>query len=219
MEDMIVKKGYYAYMLRVDCPSTHDEQKYKDFDDTLKHLKEWGDRYDLVYYIAGQEYSNTGKPHLQAIVWFEKLVDKNKLRNWWKTRSANTKQSVAFTSAKKIKSLAKYSMKDKNYVTNLHIDEISKIGKWETAKKLRELWTDQLSAYAQQIAEQYNKCDYTDTYVNSANQLKQYDFIDDILLFYRKHNKRPHKSTIEHLLWKCKIITNTQWIDKHKIVY
>ncbi len=58
-----------------------------------------------------------------------------KLRNWWKGKTSDTKQPVSFTSAKKITSLSKYVKKDNNFVTNLHLEEIKKIGLWETKKK------------------------------------------------------------------------------------
>lgn len=208
MKDTLVKLGYYAYMLRVDI--------LNDFNEAVEWFHDWKQKYDCVYYIVGQEISNDGKPHLQSIVWFENeisLKDKPKLRNWWNDRSANTKQSVAFTSAKKIKSLAKYSKKDENFITNLHDEEIKKIGNWENAQQRRALWTEKLEKYAASVAiELKNKEDDYDVqevqtnyatykYKYPIEQIRE-EFLVKILQFYRQNKKRPSRSTLHYLVWK-----------------
>lgn len=201
MKDTLVKEGYWAYMLRVDCL----EQGDSTYTDAIKCFHEWKQKYDCVYYIIGKEISEKGKIHLQSIVWFESEQDKSKLRNWWKSRSAKTKQSVAFTSAKKVKNLAKYSMKDNNYVTNLHNDEIQRIGKWETAKQKRELWSEQLFKYAEQQAIKIQKIEEQH---QQGNWWCRTEFLCKLLDYYKKHNKRPNRATLQYLSWKLNFRSN-----------
>lgn len=210
MKDNIVKLGYYAYMLRVDV--------LNDFNEAVQWFHEWKQKYDCVYYIVGQEISKEGKPHLQSVVWFEnEIMNKPKLRNWWKTRSANTKQSVAFTSAKKIQNLAKYSKKDNNYITNLHNEEIKKIGNWETPAKARAEWSEKLQTYAESVAKEIkeNMEGYDSTvqvgydtykYHEPDNFVKEQVLIK-VLEFYRINNKRPNRNTLQYLVWKLELST------------
>jgi len=197
MKDNVVKLGYYAYMLRVDI--------LDDFSSAIKLFHEWKNKYACVYYIVGQEVSKLGKKHLQSIVWFEtEIMDKPKLRNWWLKRSAKTKQAVAFTSAKKVQNLAKYSKKDNNYITNLHEEELKKIGKWETPEKLRKNWSEKLEKFATGIAKEVKLFSQT-PYETKVKVLTS------ILEFYRRHNKRPHRSTIQYLVWKLELNENSDY--------
>lgn len=199
MKDNIIKLGYYAYMLRVDV--------LNEFNEALEWFHEWKQKYNCVYYIVGQEISQEGKPHLQSIVWFEnEIMDKPKLRNWWKTRSANTKQSVAFTSAKKIQNLAKYSKKDNNYITNLHEEEIKKIGKWETPAKARAEWSEKLQTYAETVAKEYKKKD--EVHQQGTYWVREKVLIK-ILEYYRANNKRPNRNTLQYLVWKLELSSNS----------
>lgn len=215
MKDTIVKEGYWAYMLRVDCPKTDNEWFYKDFDDMLKWFHEWKVKYNCVYHIVGHEYSAEGKAHLQSIVWFESEQDKSKLRNWWKTRSANTKQAVAFTSAKKVRNLAKYSMKDNNYVTNLHNEEIKRIGKWETANQRRVIWTEKLQLYAEKVAKNYKQQD--EIHQQGSYWIKQ-KFLNKMLDFYKENYKRPNRVTLQYLLWKYNLRSNQDLLEDWKLL-
>ncbi len=132
-------------------------------------------------------------------------MDKPKLRNWWKTRSASTKQSVAFTSAKKIQNLAKYSKKDNNYITNLHEQEIKKIGKWETPAKARQEWTEKVHIYAEAVAKQVKK---QDEEVCQGTYWIRQKVLGKVLDFYRANNKRPNRSTFTYLVWKLELASN-----------
>lgn len=204
MKDTLVKPGYWAYMLRVDCL----EQGDSTYTDAIKCFHEWKQKYDCVYYIIGKEISEKGKIHLQSIVWFESEQDKSKLRNWWKSRSAKTKQSVAFTSAKKVKNLAKYSMKDNNYVTNLHNEEIQRIGKWETAKQKRELWSQQLYKFAEETVYKI-----TEEGHNPSSLWSRQKFLCTLLDYYKKYNKRPNRSTLQYLQWKLNLRSNADFLE------
>lgn len=197
MKDNVVKLGYYAYMLRVDI--------LDDFSSAIKLFHEWKNKYACVYYIVGQEVSKLGKKHLQSIVWFEtEINDKPKLRNWWLKRSAKTKQAVAFTSAKKVQNLAKYSKKDDNYITNLHEEELKKIGKWETPEKLRKNWSEKLENYATGITKEVKQ------YGLDQSEIKRQVLIS-ILEFYRKNKRRPHRTTIQYLVWKLELNENPDY--------
>jgi hypothetical protein len=216
MEDQVIKKGYWAYMLRVDV-----EQGFSESSKSHNDFMEWAKKYDCVYYIVGYEISENGKPHLQCIVWFENKVNQTKLRNWWKTRCAKTKQPVAFASAKKIKNLSKYSMKDKKYITNLHNEEIAKIGKWDTPTKKRAEWNDELDKKCKEIAESIKDEDYeqfygqidweTNVQTFTKEKWKAEQFCEKILEYFREKNKRPNRSSIQYLMWKYKIIDNSAY--------
>ena len=122
MEDTSVKKGYYAYMLRVDIA-------HKDVEATIdEYLSKW----ETPYWLIGKEVApETEKEHLQGIIWYEnRLKDSSNHRKWWKDRASKTVQPVALTSAKKIKNLMAYCKKDENFITNLTELEINRIALW-----------------------------------------------------------------------------------------
>lgn len=214
MEDLIIKKGYWAYMLRVDIR--------EDFNQSVNDFHEWAKKYDCVYYIVGKEVSEKDKPHMQCITWFESKQNATKLRNWWKTRCAGTKQPVAFTSAKKIKNLAKYSMKDNNFLTNLHSDEITRIGKWETPAKRRQEWNIELEEKCKEIAKKVTELDQNHWDSNETSQWTgtygAERFLSEVLEYYREKEKRPCRGTLQYLLWKHKMITNADYISALNIL-
>jgi hypothetical protein len=199
MEDSIVKKGYYAYSLRVDIPHGNHEV-----------INEWLTKYNAAYWIIGEEVSEQNKQHLQCIIWFESRQQMPKLRNWWKGKTSTTKQPVSFTSAKKITSLGKYCKKDNKFVTNLSPEEILKIGNWETKAKKKQKFMDKLYEYAHTLEfvpeEPYNEY---------ASLDDKYEFIGKMLDFYREHNVRPNKSTISYLLWREKYWQNCDWVKNN----
>jgi len=71
MEDTLVKPGHMAYQFRVDINPKVG----------VILLKEWMKKYDVKYYICGEEVSDQGKPHFQCVLWFETKVSTTKLRN------------------------------------------------------------------------------------------------------------------------------------------
>ncbi len=206
MEDNIVKPGLYAYSFRVDLP--HDK---------ITKVLEFIKRYETQYYIVGQETSDLGKPHFQCILWYDKKINQSKLRNWWKGKTLETKQPCSLVTAKKIKNLAKYTMKDENFITNLSEEEINKIGKWN--KKLEAVeWSIELDKYAEYIRDVTDGYDCKvpvgwDTYTTSPEP-RMIEFMSCMLDFYKVHSKRPNRNTLQYLAWKYGIISNDFIISK-----
>lgn len=135
MEDTTIIKTQYAYMLRLDVPN--DAEKFEDL------IHKWIEKYSCTFYLGKKENgAQTGKLHYQLIVWFEqKLCNKNmtKLRNWWSDKCGSHKNSHAFTSARKVASLASYSTKeDTELFTNLSTGQLLKIPKWKNKDALKK---------------------------------------------------------------------------------
>ena len=197
MEDTIVKPGLWAYQFRVDLPTK----------DTAKVFEFIG-KYNIAFYIIAEEISALGKPHIQSIIWTPIEMNTTKLRNWWKGKTLKTKQPVSITSAKKIKSLAKYTMKDGKFLTNLTKTEVQSIGKWD--KKLKQtIWKDLLFI----TAEEYDDSHVTGDYRTPLHRAILYDFMGHMLDLHKSHNKRPARSTLNYLGWKYGYISNTELIN------
>ncbi len=200
MEDTVIKLNHYAYSFRVDV----------NIDNGLTRIMEFLKKYDVKHYICGAEVSDKGKQHFQCILWFDKKINTAKLRNWWKGKTLDTKQPVSLTSAKKIKNLGKYTMKEKNFITNLSKEEIENIGKWspkkkaaewaqildEHAKKFREGGTDEISRY------------WTAAYETDYHNSELMAFLCYMLDFYKANAKRPSRVTLQYLAWKHGHMTN-----------
>lgn len=191
MEDTKVFPGLFAYQFRVDI---HE-------DNTI--LNDFMQHYNIKYFICGHEISDNNKPHYQCILWFDKKQDSSKLRNWWKGKTLPTKQPVSFTSAKKIKSLGKYTMKDGNYLTNLSNQQINDIGKWKKSVKLQE-WNDKVHVEIERYTEEMVHC------LNFSKTAYIKEFIIHLISFYRIHNRRPMRSHIQYLAWKHGYISDTE---------
>ncbi len=195
MEDTICKKGFYAYMLRVDV----------DHDKAIKLFSTWREKYNCAYWIIGLEHGDqTGKQHIQGIVWFESLQKMDKLRNWFRDKVNKTTQPVAFTSAKKITNLAKYCLKDGNYETNLTKDEIEKIGKWNVGDGSDYKFMNELYKYCDKLQK-----------LTGEDHLYQREFVYKLLDFYQLKGKRPSKSTMDYILFKYRYVTNEEWYNNH----
>ncbi len=205
MEDKVVKPGLYAYQFRVDLP----------IDSGLTKVMEFCQKYNVKHYIIGAEVSSLGKPHFQSILWFESKINASKLRNWWKGKTAKTEQPVSLTSAKKIKNLAKYTMKDKNFTTNLTKEELKLIGKWSPKVKAAE-WSQLLDDYAKKFHEQSDEIDacYDQAYQSTYDNNKLYAFLSYMLDFYKSNDKRPSRATLQYLAWKHGHMTNNYLIQK-----
>ena len=188
MEDTKVFPGLFAYQFRVDI---HE-------DNTI--LNDFMEHYNVKYFICGHEISDNNKPHYQCILWFDKKQDSSKLRNWWKGKTLPTKQPVSFTSAKKITSLSKYTMKDGNYLTNLQQQQINDIGKWKKSLKFQE-WNDKLEAEIKrwQIEQQQEECAYCHYFEG---------FVLHVLQYYKDNKRRPNRNTIIYNAWKHGYLTN-----------
>ncbi len=207
MEDTIIKPGLYAYQFRVDVDNNSD----------LSLVMEFITKYDVKHYIIGAEVSSLGKQHFQSILWFSQKIDSSKLRNWWNGKTATTKQPVSLTSAKKIKNLGKYTMKEKNFITNLTKEEISLIGQWSPKVKADQ-WSKMLDDFAKKF-----DADDVDTHqkVWVSHDTYHYDpkatlyaFIAYMLDYYKTNNKRPSRATLQYLAWKHGHMTNRLLINQ-----
>ena len=207
MEDKEIKPGFYAYSFRVDI--AHDTG--------LPRIMEFIKKYDVQFYICGAETSDLGKKHFQCILWFKSKQNATKLRNWWSGKTSETKQPVSLTSAKKIKNLGKYAMKDKNFTTNLTKEEISAIGKWSPKVKQKE-WTDMLEEHAKKFdpveceVETYHQVSFNTQAYNPDAVLCA--FLSYMLDYYMLKNKRPSRVTLQYLAWKHGHMKNSYLIQK-----
>lgn len=138
MEDTFIIKTQYAYMLRLDVPTKQNapDTKFEDL------IHKWINKYGCTFYLGKLENGAvTGKLHYQMIVWFEQqLCNKTmtKLRNWWADKCGSHKNSHAFTSARKVASLASYSTKeDTELFTNLSYEQLQRIPQWKNKKALK----------------------------------------------------------------------------------
>jgi len=196
MEDTIVKPGNIAYQFRVDV----------DTENGLTLVMTFMKKYDVQYYICGAEKSENNKQHFQCILWFKSAVNTTKLRNWWKGKTLQTKQPVSLTSAKKIVNLAKYSMKEQNFVTNLTKEELGKIGQWKK-KNSKTDWTTALDEHAKKFkTTSYDLVEGTD--------YMTHEFFSYMLDYYKSNFKRPSRATLQYLAWKHGYITNNYLIMK-----
>ena len=201
MEDKNVKPGLYAYQFRVDI----------QIDIGLTRVMEFINKYNVQYYIAGAETSSLGKQHFQCILWFKDKINTSKLRNWWKGKADTTDQPVSLTTAKKIKNLAKYTMKDKNFTTNLTKEEIKLIGQWAPKAKAAE-WSQMLDEHAAKydvVVESFEACEYGNTTVHKYNsKIGLHAFVCYMLDYYKANSKRPSRATLQYLSWKHGHMTN-----------
>lgn len=214
MEDQKVKVGLFAYQLRVDTPDK-------------KLVDEWLEKYNVPFYLYGQEEGKlTGKKHIQAIVWFkEKLEQKEmiKLRLYFKGKTLETKQPVAFTVCRKPESLVKYVKKDGKISTNLTDEEVLRFGDWKSKEQLNKLFKEALYDYAKTIAFVPQEIEYTDQekidYYYTKETMYSYtspdsddkkEFILKIIEFYRNQKRYPVKSTINSLLFMHGYISNIE---------
>ncbi len=197
MEDQVVKPGLYAYQFRVDI----------DTSSGLTRMMSFIKKYDVKHYIVGAETSDKGKQHFQCILWFQTKIDTSKLRNWWKGKADTTKQPVSLTTAKKIKNLAKYTMKENNFVTNLSKEEIQLIGKWSPKVKKAE-WSQLLDDHAKK----FNSLISDQNYQPYSELLTH--FLCYMLDFFKANNKRPSRASLQYLAWKHGYMSNQFLIQK-----
>jgi len=210
MEDTLVKPGHYAYQFRVDIGIA----------DGLTTVMQFMQKYNVKYYIVGAEVSTCKKEHFQCILWFEKKINSTKLRNWWKGKTTETKQPVSLTSAKKIRNLAQYTMKESNFTTNLTQDEVSSLGKW-SQKPDKLQWTELLDKHAKAfdptqvvhvpIYETYKECEYEQP---DDARVTLHSFVSYMLDFYKENQKRPNRATLQYLAWKHGYMTNYSLIKQ-----
>ncbi len=204
MEDTEVKPGHIAYQFRVDI--AHNPG--------LTRVMEFMKKYDVTYYIVGAEVSDLGKPHFQSIIWFKTKQNTTKLRNWWKGKADETKQPVSITTAKKITNLAKYTMKENNFITNLTPEEVKRIGRWK--KKIQDAeWSITLDEHCKKFTYEGTDTVQTgwDTYAHSTKP-RMYAFLSYMLDFYKDNNRRPSRATLQYLAWKHGYMSNNYLIEQ-----
>lgn len=199
MEDLIVKPGLYAYQFRVDIPTATGLTKVLEF------IK----KYQCTHYIIGAETSDLGKEHFQCVLWFKEKVNQSKLRNWWSGKTSETKQPVSLTTARKIKNLAKYTMKELNFITNLSEDELKLIGRWAPKVKAAE-WSKLLDKHALKF-----KAMWCEEFNSHTEEPPVVQFMCHMLELYRENNRRPNRATLQYVAWKHRYVTDqcliSQW--------
>ncbi|MFQ0974263.1 hypothetical protein, partial [Gilliamella sp. CG35] len=88
---------------------------------------------------------------------------------------------------------------------NLSVEEVEMIGVWKDKKDKKKAFMEELYSFASYSADRIK---------GLADQGKlidaQQDYIVELLEFYRKHNKRPNRSTIHYILWKEKFQSSRQ---------
>lgn len=229
MQDTTVIVGHFAYMLRVLIPVKGENpgqaSAWPGFNPATVHFHNWVERYKCTHFIVGNEFGSlTGQPHLQGIVWFEALISTDKLRSWWVTKYG--KGSCALTNAKKIGSLSKYCMKDHVFNTNLSSEQIVAIGKWKFGEGSDYTFMCSLYDFSHEFMvkhkEYYNKTlsPSVDNFIlkiddDDYEMPSTREFVLAVLQFYREAGKRPSKATIDYLLFKENIYTNSVWYDRN----
>lgn len=191
MEDKTVINGHFAYQLRVDIK----------LDEAIKRFMEWKEKYNVTHYVVGLETAESGKEHIQALVWFEnKLENVTKVRNWWQGKCSKTRQPISCTSAKKVQNLASYCMKGKNYVTNLEKEQIDQLPTWVDRKEFKknktDSWTNDLEGYMLEAKD---------------NDMERQDVAIGLLELYKKHNKMPTRTRLQYLMWRYGFIENESY--------
>ncbi len=139
MEDTIIIKTHYAYMLRADLPPVKSNTNVVIKD----NLSAWIESSGCSFYLGCKERGKeTGKLHHQMIVWFENKLSPKEMtrqRNWWRGKCGNHRNNHAFTSARKVATLASYSTKENGeLITNLSAAQLKLIPKWQNKKALKE---------------------------------------------------------------------------------
>jgi len=172
MEDTVIIKTQYAYMLRADLPPVKSNTNVVIKD----NLSAWIESSGCSFYLGCKEKGKeTGKLHYQMIVWFEhKLSGKEmtKNRNWWRGKCGTHKNNHAFTSARKVATLASYSIKeDGEIITNLSKNQLKLVPLWKNKKALKECNKDKYNRLLAEKVEAYIKspCNVQDIHQVKCN--------------------------------------------------
>lgn len=140
MQDTTIVPDFWAYSYRYDIPDIHVVKHLAIFYDKIKRdFLDLLDGYPFIHYYLGtlEIGQITKKPHIQAIVWAPhklKIAEMQMVRNRTRALYGYEKNDgkLAFSSAKKIKSLAAYCSKDDtvDLITNLPADTLENLDKW-----------------------------------------------------------------------------------------
>jgi len=202
MEDTIIIKTHYAYMLRADLPPVKSDTNVVIKD----NLGLWIESSGCSFYLGTEEEGTiTGKRHYQMIVWFENKLsakEMTKQRNWWRGKCGTHKNNHAFTSARKVVNLSSYCTKDTDkLITNLSPGQLSLVPKWKNKKALKENNKEKFRRLLTEKLETFRKTCITQHGIDSESQ-----YGDSPWDPYRKGNPDYEKF--------CEILH-----DAHKEVY
>lgn len=215
MEDNIIFKNKFAYQFRVDMikEELDDDDNLiakRVFNDVPNPIdintpfgqlhKEHIDRIELMlkehfnkYIVCIENGKNTNKIHYQAILWSDKRIDnaeKNIKQKYFSLQKNRFKDnSISFTTAKKIKSLASYVSKSSYYIfNNLTTEQLSQIPKWLSKQNMKEEWKDKVRKHIEECVK---------------DRLTAQQTLCSIVEFYWDNNKQhPHRKTAQYLLGK-----------------
>ena len=172
MLDTIISKNNYAYQFRVDVLDAYKQIMIKgklyDINHDADLLKQYYMQ-QLCKFVVQEEFADwicafeiapkSGKPHFQCILWHkEKFTEtkKNSLKAKYFRKNRDTKNSISFTSAKKINNLSSYVFKDHqeyqenqnvedhNLISTLNYEQVILIPKWLTKNALKAKWKQDL---------------------------------------------------------------------------
>jgi len=204
MEDSIIIKTQFAYMLRLDALDTPDLTK--------AHIYKWIETTGCTFYLGGLEKGKTtGKLHFQLIVWFEQKLppsDMTKYRNWWRNKCGTHKNNHAFTSARKVSSLASYSIKENNNImTNLSTEQLEKVPLWKNKAALKLTQKDEFEHLLKKKMESLK--DMVGDY-----EISYFTFCEILFDIYLGVYDRPccHKPTYYKYALKYKVITKFEFM-------
>lgn len=161
MQDTEIVPNFWAYSFRYDIPDVHVVKHLalifnkikKDYLDLLEGLP------FVHFYLASLEVGTySKKPHIQSIVWAPyklSIKEMQSVRN--RTRSKYSYSSndgkLAFSSAKKVRSLASYCAKDDSeLITNLPTDTLGMLDKWIDTNTFSSSLKDSLERKIKEIA-------------------------------------------------------------------
>lgn len=171
MEDTIIVKTHYAYMLRADIPPLKSSQDVVSLDNLTAWLATSGSSYHLGTIETGEQ---TGKLHFQMVIWFESKLDnkeKNRLRNWWRGKCGNYANATAFTSARKIVNLSSYSTKeDAELITNLSQEQLKKIPEWKNKRAMKEQNKEKFERLLKEKVETFSNKKVTEIGIDSYTE-------------------------------------------------
>jgi len=208
MEDTIIVKGHYCYMFRVDL-SANQQSKLE--------IDKWLELYSFSHWLGCHEIgTETGKHHYQMVVWREhKFLQKEqtKARNWWRGKTNSVSHGAALSSARKVASLASYSIKDEkseknvengqlfSTLSNLSKEQMKKIPQWKSksAHKLKNI--EKLESTLKTVSKHLTKSEFC----AKLNQI-YYSIYDRPLL---------HRNTYIKYLYKyeyCKEVDILNWV-------
>lgn len=181
MNDKVISIGNYAYQFRVDVMDTHPTTEIQ----LCKFLtqEEFTDWHCFL-----EKGEKTNKLHYQSIIWHKRLLttkQRNELKAKYFLPQRNKKNSISFTSAKKIVNLTSYVQKDisENDIkhSTLTPEQLSKIPKWLTQQAIKTKWKKTIEEFCLLHAS-------LDVYGRYPTPL---DFAINIIKEYKHYDKAP----------------------------